>query len=140
MTVKETTPEVDGKALAEKAKQDGAHIIVACGGDGTLTEVASALVNTDVTMGVIPFGTANALSQVLHGYISKVMPISTACDIIIEGNTLSIDTATCNDHVMLLVAAVGFEEKMISAADREEKNVGGQFAYLKGLWLSLIHI
>ena len=92
------------------------------------------MVNTDVTMGIIPFGTANALSQVLHGYISKVMPISTACDIIIEGNTLAIDTATCNDHVMLLVAAVGFEEKMISAADREEKNVGGQFAYLKGLW------
>ena len=134
VTVKETTPEVDGKALADRAKQDGAHIIVACGGDGTLTEVASALVNTDVTMGIIPFGTANALSQVLHGYISKVMPISTACDIIIEGNTLAIDTATCNDHVMLLVAAVGFEEKMISAADRDEKNVGGQFAYLKGLW------
>ena len=134
VTVKETTPEEDGKALAEQAKKNGAHIVIACGGDGTLTEVASALVNTDITMGIIPFGTANALSQVLHGYISKVMPISTACDIIIEGNTLSIDTARCNDHVMLLVAAVGFEEKMISAADREEKNMGGQFAYLKGLW------
>ena len=134
VTVKETTPEEDGKALAEQAKKNGAHIVIACGGDGTLTEVASALVNTNITMGIIPFGTANALSQVLHGYISKVMPISTACDIIIEGNTLSIDTARCNDHVMLLVAAVGFEEKMISAADREEKNMGGQFAYLKGLW------
>ena len=134
VTVKETTPDIDGKALAEQAKRDGAHIVVACGGDGTLTEVASALVNTDITMGIIPFGTANALSQVLHGYISKVTPISTACDIIIEGNTLSIDTARCNDHVMLLVAAVGFEEQMISAADREEKNMGGQFAYLKGLW------
>ena len=134
VTVKETTEDIDGKTLAEQAKKDGADIIVACGGDGTLTEVASALVNTGITMGIIPFGTANALSQVLHGYISKVMPISTACDIIIEGNTLDIDTATCNDHVMLLVAAVGFEEKMISAADREEKNMGGQFAYLKGLW------
>jgi len=134
VTVKETTEDIDGKTLAEQAKKDGADIIVACGGDGTLTEVASALVNTGITMGIIPFGTANALSQVLHGYISKVMPISTACDIIIEGNTLDIDTATCNDYVMLLVAAVGFEEKMISAADREEKNMGGQFAYLKGLW------
>lgn len=134
VTVKETTPEIDGKALAEQAKDEKAQIVIACGGDGTLTEVASALVDTDITMGIIPFGTANALSQVLHGYISKVMPISTACDIIINGNTLKIDTATCNDKVMLLVAAVGFEEKMISAADREEKNVGGQFAYLKGLW------
>lgn len=61
------------------------------------------------------------------------MPISTACDVIIDGNTLAIDTAKCNDHVMLLVAAVGFEEKMISAADREAKNIGGQFAYIKGL-------
>lgn len=134
VTVKETTPEVDGKVLAKEARDEGTDIIVACGGDGTLTEVASALINTNVTMGIIPFGTANALSQVLHGYISKVMPISTACDIIIDGATLKIDTATCNDKVMLLVAAVGFEEKMISAADREEKNVGGQFAYLKGLW------
>ncbi|CAB9493874.1 diacylglycerol kinase family protein [Alteromonas macleodii] len=134
VTVKETTPEVDGKALAQQAKDEKADIVVACGGDGTLTEVASALINTDITMGIIPFGTANALSQVLHGYISKVMPISTACDIIIKGDTLKIDTATCNDKVMLLVAAVGFEEQMISAADREEKNVGGQFAYLKGLW------
>jgi diacylglycerol kinase family enzyme len=62
------------------------------------------------------------------------MPISTACDVIIAGDTMAIDTATCNDHVMLLVAAVGFEEKMISAADREQKNMGGQFVYLKGLW------
>lgn len=137
VTVKETTPEVDGKMLAKEARDEGTDIIVACGGDGTLTEVASALINTNVTMGIIPFGTANALSQVLHGYISKVMPISTACDIIIDGATLKIDTATCNDKVMLLVAAVGFEEKMISAADREEKNVGGQFAYLKGLWSAI---
>ncbi|AXT40481.1 hypothetical protein D1814_18215 [Alteromonas sp. BL110] len=134
VTVKETTPEIDGRALAQQAKDEKADIVIACGGDGTLTEVASALINTDITMGIIPFGTANALSQVLHGYISKVMPISTACDIIIKGDTLKIDTATCNDKVMLLVAAVGFEEQMISSADREEKNIGGQFAYLKGLW------
>lgn len=132
--VKQTTPEVNGTSLAKQAKNDGADIIVACGGDGTLTEVASALVNTDITMGIIPLGTANALSQVLHGYLSKVTPIDIACDTIINGNVHAIDTASCNSKVMLLVAAVGFEEKMISSADREEKNVGGQFAYLKGLW------
>lgn len=132
--VKQTTPEVNGTTLAEQASVDGADIIVACGGDGTLTEVASALVNTNITMGIIPLGTANALSQVLYGYLSKVTPIDIACDTIINGNVHAIDTARCNDKVMLLVAAIGFEEKMISSADREEKNVGGQFAYLKGLW------
>lgn len=137
VTVAETTPEKDGKVLAKKAKNQGADIVVACGGDGTLAEVASVLVDTPLTMGFIPLGTANALSQVLHGYMSKVMPIDIACDIIIEGRTLSIDTARCNDNIMLLVAAVGFEEQMISSADRDEKNEGGQFAYLKGLWSAI---
>ncbi|WP_269519434.1 diacylglycerol kinase family protein [Alteromonas sp. BMJM2] len=137
VTVEETTPEKDGKVLAKKAKDEGADIVVACGGDGTLAEVASVLVDTPLTMGFIPLGTANALSQVLHGYMSKVMPIDIACDIIIEGRTLSIDTARCNDNIMLLVAAVGFEEQMISSADRDEKNEGGQFAYIKGLWSAI---
>lgn len=137
VSVFETTPEKNGKAIAEEALDNNADIIVACGGDGTLTEVASALIDTQATMGFIPLGTANALSQVLHGYLSKVMPIDIACDIIIEGNTLDIDTATCNDNIMLLVTAVGFEEQMISSADRDEKNEGGQFAYLKGLWSAI---
>lgn len=137
VSVFETTPEKNGKAIVEEALDNNADIIVACGGDGTLTEVASALIDTQATMAFIPLGTANALSQVLHGYLSKVMPIDIACDIIIEGNTLAIDTATCNDNIMLLVTAVGFEEQMISSADRDEKNEGGQFAYLKGLWSAI---
>lgn len=137
VTVKETTAEINGEQLAHEAIQEGAKIVVACGGDGTITEVANALCEKDITLGVIPLGTANALCHVLHGYASKIMPVSTACDIIIEGNVTQIDTARCNDKMMLLVAAVGFEERMISAADREEKNQGGQFAYLRGLWQAI---
>ena len=122
------------KRQAKEALADGAQIIVACGGDGTITEVANALTDKNVTLGVIPLGTANALCQVLHGYASKIVPISTACDVIIDGKTADIDTARCNGRMMLLVAAVGFEEHMISAAGRGEKDSGGQFAYLKGLW------
>jgi len=133
VTVKETTPETSASLLTRDAVKSKTNLIIACGGDGTLTEVASELINKDVTMGIIPLGTANALSQVLHGYMSKVIPISTACDVIIEGKTLAIDTAKCNEHVMLLVAAVGFEEQMISSADRNAKDGSGQIAYIKGL-------
>lgn len=132
--VEETTPDVDGEALAKKAVEEGVDIVVACGGDGTITEVASALADTDTTLGIIPLGTANALCQVLHGYTSKIMPVGTACEIIIDGHAIYMDTARCNDKMMLLVAAVGFEERMISAADRGEKDNGGQMAYLRGLW------
>lgn len=132
--VLETTPEIDATMLAEKAVNKNSQIIVACGGDGTITEVAQALINSDKHLGVIPMGTANALSQVLHGFTSKITPVNTACEIIIDGYAHDIDTARCNGELMLLVAAVGFEQKMIESADREEKNEGGQFAYLRGLW------
>lgn len=132
--VLETTPDENGEVLAHRAMEKGADIIVACGGDGTITEVATAVAGSEVALGIIPLGTANALGQVLHGYTSKIVPISIACDVIVEGHTTTIDTARCNGKMMLLVAAVGFEERMISAADREQKDSGGQFAYLRGLW------
>ena len=134
VSVKETTPDISARELAEQAVKQGTAIIVACGGDGTVTEVASVCADNRATLGVIPLGTANALSQVFHGYISKIIPIQRACDVIIEGYTQNIDTALCNDELMLLVAAVGFEQEMIASADREEKNQGGQMAYLRGLW------
>ncbi len=134
VSVKETTPEISAQELASQAVRHGTDIIVACGGDGTVTEVASVCADNRATLGVIPLGTANALSQVFHGYISKIIPIQTACDVIIDGHTQEIDTALCNGELMLLVAAVGFEQEMIAAADREEKNQGGQMAYLRGLW------
>ena len=132
--VYETTEEINGEALAEQAFNDGCQIIVACGGDGTITEVAHQCVNRKVKLGIIPLGTANALSQVVHGYYSKIVPITHACEVIIDGHTTKMDTARCNNKLMLLVAAVGFEQQMISSADREEKNNGGQMAYLRGLW------
>ena len=132
--VLETQKDVSSSELATQAVQSGADIVVACGGDGTITEVAAALAGSDAALGIIPLGTANALSQVLHGYTSKLMPINTACNIIIEGYSVNIDTAKCNGELMLLVAAIGFEQHMISQADRDQKNEGGQFAYLRGLW------
>ena len=137
VTVNETTPECSATELAEKALNEGTDIIVACGGDGTVTEVASVCTDNRAVLGVIPLGTANALSQVFHGYISKLRPIQTACDVIIDGHTRAVDTAMCNGELMLLVAAVGFEQEMIASADREEKNEGGQMAYLRGLWQAI---
>ncbi|RDV26108.1 hypothetical protein DXV75_08505 [Alteromonas aestuariivivens] len=134
VSVFETTKDKDATVLARKAIEQGAEIAVACGGDGTITEVASACVDNQITLGVIPLGTANALSQVLHGLRSKLVPVSTACETIVGGTEINMDTALCNDRLMLMVAAVGFEEEMIASADREQKNEGGQLAYLKGLW------
>ncbi|WP_409418899.1 diacylglycerol kinase family protein [Marinomonas sp. RS-M-Aa-14] len=134
VTVKTTTPEINGTDLAKQAVKASPDMIIACGGDGTVTEVAAAMVGTHIKLGIIPFGTANALSHVLCGTLSKVASLETICLNLIDGCEQRIDTATCNGELMLLLAGVGFEQQMIEKADREKKNTSGQLAYLKGLW------
>ena len=48
--------------IAEAAMRKGAGIIVAAGGDGTIAEVASAIVGSAATLGILPLGTANVLA------------------------------------------------------------------------------
>lgn len=134
ITVKTTTPEINGTVLAKEAVKTSPDMVIACGGDGTITEVAAALVGTHIKLGIIPFGTANALSHVLCGTLSKVASLETMCLNLIDGCEQRIDTATCNGELMLLLAGVGFEQQMIEKADRSKKNTSGQLAYLQGLW------
>jgi YegS/Rv2252/BmrU family lipid kinase len=51
------------KNLARAALRNGYDTILACGGDGTVHEVLQAIVGTDMALGVVPLGTANALAQ-----------------------------------------------------------------------------
>jgi diacylglycerol kinase family enzyme len=134
LNILETTAEISATQLAQQAIESGAKTVIASGGDGTLTEVAQVLASTDKTMGILPMGTANALAHVLLGLSSKIIPVSRACDVIIKGYKTHIDTALCNDSQMLLVAGIGFEQQMIEGADRGQKDIGGQGAYLSALW------
>ncbi|WAL77643.1 diacylglycerol kinase family protein [Shewanella sp. DAU305] len=134
LTLKLTTENITANTFAKKARNSGADIIIACGGDGTVTEVASEIVNTDIDLGIIPLGTTNALSHALFGLGSKLIPVSQALDNIIQGHYQAIDTARCNEQLVLLLVGIGFEQQMIESANRERKNALGQFAYLDGLW------
>ncbi|MGE4260340.1 diacylglycerol kinase family protein [Shewanella sp.] len=132
--VLETTPQRPAAALARKAIRSGADILVAGGGDGTVNEVASAVIGTDLPLGIIPLGTTNALSQVLWGLGAKLEPLGTALEAIINGEQQRIDTARCNGRPVLLLVGVGFEAQMIKTANRERKNALGELAYLQGFW------
>lgn len=59
----ETHAPGSGKSLALAAVRQGYDAVLACGGDGTVHEVLQPLVGTDVALGVVPLGTANALAQ-----------------------------------------------------------------------------
>jgi len=131
--IKTSTPDVSAKQITQENKDNKYKVIVACGGDGTVNEVASALVDTGICMAIIPLGTTNALSHVLFGIQSKFTPVETACEIILNNEFSKIDTAVCNDEAMVLVAGLGFEQRMINLADRDKKDESGELAYIQAL-------
>ncbi|MGY6530552.1 MAG: methylglyoxal synthase [Cyanobacterium sp.] len=128
-----TKPDVDitqqAKEIVAKIKkqeQTDDHFIIASGGDGTVSEVAAALINTGIPLGVIPRGTANAFCAAL-GIPSDIQG---ACNTICRGVSRVVDTAVCNDIPMLLLAGVGFEAETVAKANREMKDRLGVMAYI----------
>src|ERR1700748_663256 len=59
----ETTPEDPGRGQAKSAVSAGADLVLACGGDGTVTACAEGSAGTGVPLAIIPMGTGNLLAR-----------------------------------------------------------------------------
>lgn len=101
-------------------------MILASGGDGTVSAVAGALIGSGVPLGVLPRGTANAFAVAMN----IPTDLRAACTTVLVGNTRVVDAARCNDTPMILLAGVGFEAGMVEGASRELKNRIGPLAYI----------
>lgn len=121
-----TKEDEDPAKQAKAAIAKGADIVVASGGDGTVSAVAASLTETDISLGVIPRGTANAFANAL----GIPTDIRGACETILAGNTCIVDVARCNGQPYILLAGIGFEAEMVDRANRELKNRLGALAYL----------
>lgn len=126
LDIRFTTEELDADVIAKEAIAQGATSIIASGGDGTLSAAAGALVGTDIPLGIISRGTANAFAAALE------LPdtIEAACETILGGVTRVVDAARCNDRPMVLLAGIGFEAETVDRADRRAKNRFGVLAYV----------
>ena len=131
-----TNPDIDPQKLALDAIAQNADLIIASGGDGTVSAVAGAVIGTDIPLGVIPRGTANAFGMAL-GITQQLNQLRRACEIILAGKTRSIDAARCNDRPLILLAGIGYEAETIEKADREAKKRWGTLAYLMAGWQQL---
>lgn len=99
--------------LTKNAIAKNPDYIVACGGDGTINEVASCLINTKIKLGIIPFGSGNGLASNLH--ISK--ELEKACEIIRNGKSQFIDVGNANDHYFFSNIGVGIDALIIKKYD-----------------------
>lgn len=126
VTVVETSRERDADACAKVALASKPDLVIAAGGDGTVSMVAGALVGTDVPLGIIARGTSNSIAAGLD----IPTDLAGAIGVIVTGAPHRIDTARANGRSMLLHAAIGLHAAAVGHAPREAKSRWGVLAYL----------
>lgn len=114
-----------GQEIAKQAIEDKIDYVIAVGGDGTVNEVARALVNSDTTLGIIPLGSGNGLARDLHIPLNE----KKALEIIREENIIKIDYGIANDHIFFCTCGMGFDALVSEQAAKASKR--GSLMYLK---------
>lgn len=120
------------KEIAKDAVKDDFKYVLVAGGDGTVNEVATALIDTNTILGIIPFGSGNGLARELG--IS--MDTKTAIRIIQKGNTRTIDYGIANGRTFFCTCGVGFDA-FISDKFAEGKK-RGPLVYLRNIVESVV--
>lgn len=136
LEIYQTTVDDCAEDFAEQALAANADLVIASGGDGTVSAVAGVLIGTETPLGIIPRGTANAFASAL-GIPTTLTPIRGACQVILAGKTRTVDAAYCNGIPMILLAGIGLEAEAVDRADRETKDRWGILAYLMAGWQQL---
>ena len=113
--------------LASQAVKDKANYIIAVGGDGTVNEVARALVESPAILGIIPMGSGNGLARDL----AIPMDIRKALDVILESNIRTIDYCKANNRVFFCTCGVGFDASVSERFAKEKRR--GPLSYMKNV-------
>ncbi len=119
----ETKGKGDGRIYAKEALKDGIKKIIAAGGDGTVNEVGSALIDTDATMGIIPCGSGNGLAR----HLNLPMRLDKAIEVINDPGITKIDYGLINEIPFFCTAGLGFDAHIGKVFD--EGHQRGFWAY-----------
>lgn len=127
----------DATRLAATLAPD-ADLVVACGGDGTLSEVVNGLVGTSPAVGLLPAGTGNDFART----VGLSRDPREAAQQLLHGAPQPIDLLAVGDtgRVALNVLGVGFDAAVARRMNAQMRFSGGGFAYLSAVMLELAHL
>ncbi len=125
-TVRYTERIHHGTDLAKEAVEQGCFdAIVAVGGDGSVNDVVSGLVGSNLALGIIPCGSGNGLARNLKIPLTPTHAI----EAINHYKIAEIDTIYLNDRVVASIAGIGFDARV--ARRMKQTKVRGLQAYAK---------
>ena len=127
----ETTIDDPGVSMTHDALEEGADLVIAAGGDGTVRLVCNELARTGVAVGVVPLGTGNLLARNL------AIPLHTgdAIDTALKGQDRAIDIVAIEGDELkstafTVMAGIGLDAAIMTGAPDELKAKVGWMAYV----------
>jgi YegS/Rv2252/BmrU family lipid kinase len=114
-----------GSELAKLAISQQATKIIVVGGDGTINEVASELIHTNMPLGIIPIGSGNGLAR----HLNIPMDFKSALNKALQGENRLIDSLTWNEKRFFCTAGIGFDAYVAEAFSKKQHR--GFLNYIK---------
>jgi diacylglycerol kinase family enzyme len=114
--------------LVREAVAEHPRMLVAAGGDGTISTAAAALAGTDIALGVLPFGTLNHFAKDLGIPLELEASVQT----IIENNVVAVDVAEVNGRVFINNSSLGLYPDIVRDRERRQSRLG------RGKWRSFL--
>jgi YegS/Rv2252/BmrU family lipid kinase len=121
----ETTAEDGGRGQAESAVAAGVDLVLACGGDGTVTACAGGVTGSGVPLAIIPMGTGNLLAR----NIGLPMNLDEALAVAVGRGQRSLDAGQVNGTMFVVMAGLGLDARMLSGTSEPAKKRLGWLAY-----------
>jgi diacylglycerol kinase (ATP) len=100
--------------LAKQAVDEGCDLVVAVGGDGTMNEIATALIGTPATLGLVPCGSGNGLGR----HLGIPGPGRDAFQTLLHGERRLIDTGLADGHPFFNAMGLGFDAEISDQFNR----------------------
>lgn len=99
--------------------------LVICGGDGSISSAAGAVMESGLPMGILPMGTANDLARTLQ----IPLELEEAAGVILAGRLRPIDVGTVNGHTFFNIASIGLSTELARRLDARMKRRFGRLSY-----------
>jgi len=136
----ETTADDPGTGQARQAAEDGADVVLVCGGDGTVRAAVQGLAGTRAALGVLPGGTGNLLA----GNLGIPTDVDEALDVVVGGDRCRIDVGSVRTEdgaddgtdergegtAFVVMAGIGLDAAIMDDASTRLKNAVGPIAYV----------